>query len=139
MIQSVIDGIIAALLDAYPDAEIYEEQAKQGLQEPCFLVRSLNVTNDPMLGDRRRRRSVFSIQYFAESDTDAKSECYGVRDALFQILEYITVDGDLTRGVGMNGEVMDDILSFTVSYNIFLRPETDIPFMEDLTVESGAG
>ena len=48
-------------------------------------------------------------------------------------LEYITVDGDLTRGTGMNGELVDNVLSFFVNYDMFVIKEQESePTMETI-------
>lgn len=138
MIQEIIDGAVAALLDAFPGIKVYTEQVKQGLEEPCFILRVISPTNEQFLGNRYYRTNLLSVQYFAESETDAKAECYRVCDALFRVLEYVTVCGGPTRGTGMRGDVLDGVLTFTVNYNLFVRIKTEFDPMEDLTVENYA-
>lgn len=138
MIQSLIDKIIAALIEAFPDVKVYQEQVKQGLTEPCFILRCLNPTNTLFVGETYHRTNLFSVQYLPESDTDANAECYAVCDTLFQALEVIGNEGDLIRGTGMNGEVFDDVLTFTVSYNLFVRVEPELDPMETLDIENFA-
>lgn len=133
-----MDGIIAALLEEFPDADVYQEQIRQGFQEPCFLVRNLNAAERPAMGNRSRRLYSFSVQYFPQSAADAKAECYGVCDTLFQLLAFIKSGGDLVRGTGMNGEVWDGALTFTVNYNLFVRTEPERNPMETLDIENKA-
>ena len=133
MIQSIIDGIVAALLGAFPNvAKVYPEEVKQGLKKPCFIIRDLSPTNDQFLGRRYYRTNLFTIQYIPESVTDAKAECYRVNDGLSEALEYITVDGDLQRGTNMRGEYFDGVLSFFVNFNMFVYVEQANEPMETL-------
>lgn len=139
MIQSIIDGIVAALLDAFPNVtRVYMEQVKQGLKEPCFILQLLTPTNEQFLGNRYFRTNLFSVQYIPQSTTDAKAECNGIIDGLFEALEYITVGGDLQRGTGMRSEYFDGVLTFFVNYNMFVKIETELDPMETLTLENQA-
>jgi len=135
VIQAIIDGIVAGLLAAFPDVKVYTEQVKQGLTEPCFIVRCLNPANEQFLWNRYRRTNLFTVQYIAESATDANEERYEVLDTLYRALEYIAVKGDLVRGTGMRGEFFDGVLTFFVNFNMFVKVESEIEPMEDLKIE----
>lgn len=139
MIQQIIDGVIVALQAAFPEVtRVYTEEVKQGFKEPCFILRLLNPTNEQFLGNRYYRTNLLSVQYVPESTTDAKAECYDVNDRLFRALEYITVGGDLQRGTNMNGEYFDGTLAFFVNFNMFIKIESELDPMEQLTVENQA-
>jgi hypothetical protein len=138
VIQSIIDGVVAALLDAFPDVTVYDEQVKQGLKEPCFIVQIVNPTNEQFLGNRYFRTNLFSVQYIPKSTTDAKAECNRVTDVLFQALEYITVGGDLQRGEKMRGEYFDGVLTFFVNFNMFVKIEPELDPMETLKLGNQA-
>jgi len=137
VIQDIINGIVAALAGSFPGIKIYDEQVKQGLKEPCFIVRCVNPMNIPLLGDRALRTHLFSINYQPQSKTDAKAECYNVLDTLYQTLNYITVAGDLVRGINMRGQFVDGMIDFTLSYNVIIREvaEPEEP-METLELSS---
>jgi hypothetical protein len=135
VIQDILDGVVAALLEAFPGVKVYTEQVKQGLKEPCFILRLLNPTSEQFFGNRYYRTNLFSVQYIPESTTDAKNECYNVNDQLFQALEYITVGGDLQRGTDMRGEYSDGMLTFFVNFNTFIRFDIKLDPMEELSVE----
>jgi hypothetical protein len=138
VIQDIIDGVVAALLEAFPGVKVYTEQVKQGLKEPCFILRLLNPTSEQFFGNRYYRTNLFSVQYIPESTTDAKAECYDVNDRLFQVLEYITVGGDLQRGTDMRGEYSDGVLIFLVNFNMFVQFSPELDPMEELSVENQA-
>ena len=121
MIQSIVDGIGEKLNSTFgDDYRIYTESVKQGLTEPCFFVQLINPVNRRELGERFFRQNLFCIRYFPKSDDTPKAECYQMQDDLFLALGYITVDGDLQRGIGMRGEFVDGVLNFFVNYNMYI-------------------
>jgi hypothetical protein len=132
VIQDIIDGIIAALLEAFPGVKVYPDQVKQDLNKPCFILRLVTPASTRTLGERFKRDHLFSVQYIPESKTAARTECYRVQDTLFGALEYIAVGGNLVRGTGMRGEPVDNVLNFTVSYNLYVVTPTEKTPMEEL-------
>jgi hypothetical protein len=123
MINKIIDGICEAL-DSEFGYEIYTETIEQGLQEPCFSVLCLNPTVGQVLGDRYFRTNQFCVHYFPESNKK-RSECSSAMERLFNVLELITVDGDLVRGTEMHGEIDDGVLHFFVNYDMYVYKETE--------------
>lgn len=137
MTRQILDGIVAALRAAFPEvARVYTEQVKQGLKTPCFIVRMVNHANEPRLGTRCRRTSLFSVQYIPKSATDANTQCCDVNDRLYSALEYITADSGLYRGTNMSGQYTDGILTFLVSFNTFVKTEPSLNPMEQLKVKN---
>jgi hypothetical protein len=123
MINKIIDGISVAINSEFGDPyEIYTEFIKQGLNEPCFSILCLNPTRKQVLGKRYFRKNMFCIHYFPSSD-EKQSECHAVTERLMDVLEIITVDGDLCRGTEMHGEVVDGVLSFFVNYDMYVYKE----------------
>lgn len=134
MINSIIEAI-SITLDAEFGYETHMEEIKQDLVEPCFYISCLNPTVELFLGKRYFRQNQFVIQYFPESDNEQR-ECNSVAERLMWSLEYITLDGDLTRGTAMKYEVIDGILSFFVNYDCFvyrLEENTPMEVMESTT------
>ena len=124
MINKIIDGISVAINSEFGDSyEIYTESVKQDLEESCFSILCLNPKIDQFLGKRYFRGNQFCIHYFPSSD-EPRSECQAVMERLINCLEIITVDGDPVRGNGMNGEIVDGVLSFFVNYDMFVYKET---------------
>ena len=134
MINKIIDGISVAINFEFGDPyEIYTESIEQGLTEPCFSVLCLNPTIDQKLGNRYFRRNLFCIHYFP-STNEKQSECHAVAERLMDVLEMINVDGDLCRGTDMHSEVVDNVLSFFVNYDMYVYKErTAEPVMEKVT------
>lgn len=129
MLNSIVDGICDKLTEAFgADYQVYSEQVKQGLQEPCFLISCVNPTSSAFLGTRQLRTNLFSVVYFPRLTPNWKTECYDVQDALYDALEIIAVDGLTQRGTGMDGQIVDETLVFTVNYDMFVDsvPAEDI-------------
>lgn len=139
MINKIIDAICISLNSAFGDGyEIYTESIEQGLQEPCFSVFCLNPTNNLFRNNKYFRNNQFCIQYFPSTD-EPKAECNTVLEKLFDYMELITVNGDLTRGSRMNGEVVDGVLNFFINYNMFVyKVETPGESMGDLDIKTDA-
>lgn len=123
MINKIIDGIIAAIISEFGEGyEIYTESVEQGFEEPSFSILCLNPAISQKLGKRYFRTNQFCIHYFPESP-DKRTECNAVAERLIGALELITVDGDLCRGTEIHSEIVDDVLSFFVNYDLFVIKE----------------
>lgn len=117
MINDIIKGVAKAIRNEFDDLRIYTEELKQGLKEPCFFISTLNPQMKQVLGKRYIISCQVMVQYITEG---GKAECNDVAMRLFDVLELITVSGDLVRGKNMSYEVSDGILSFNISYDIFV-------------------
>lgn len=134
MINKIIDGIIATIRSEFKgDYDIYTESVEQGFEEPSFSILCLNPTVNQKLGQRYFRQNKFCINYFPKS-TERRTECQAVAERLTWALELITVDGDLCRGTDIHSEIVDDVLSFFVNYDLFvIKNQPTEPNMESLS------
>lgn len=133
MLIAMIDGIGRALGGEYAGLSVYTDEPKQGLSPPCFLIVNLMNTETHHFGDRYRREHSFDIRYFPEDAAKPAREAAAVGEALFMVLEYITVNGSLLRGTDMQHQLIDGVLHFFVNYNVFIRKLKDpAPYMEVL-------
>lgn len=135
MISDIVNGITAALHAAFPEGRIYPEDVRQGLREPCFLIRCIDPSEVPIAGGRYWRNNLFTVKYIPLDGTHANDECYTVQDKLFRVLEYISVAGKLKRGTGMHGEIIDGILHFYINYNQIVRKIKQADTMDELRLE----
>lgn len=137
MINKIISAISEALHSEFGDAyEIHKESIEQGLQEPCFSILCINPNIEQFLGRRYFRQTQFCIHYFP-STAQKFEESFGALDRLMDCLEYITIDGDVTRGTKMNGEVADGVLNFFVNFDMFVyKGKNDEIFMETQKVST---
>lgn len=138
MINRIIDAISISINAEFGDGyEIYTESLEQGLNEPCFSIFCLNPTNELYRGKRYYRTNQFCIQYFPKPD-EPKAECNAVMERLYDCLELITVDNELTRGKRMKGEIVDGVLSFFINYDMFVYKVENQDVMEELEVSTKA-
>lgn len=145
MINSIIEAISIALNAEFTEKEfeIYMEEMKQGINEPCFFIACLEPTSDVFLGKRYYTTNNFVIQYFPESTDNTQRECNSIAERMKWCLEYITTQGDEKpiRGDGMHYEIVDGVLNFFVSYDLFIRLIEENEAMEgmdsDIAVNGG--
>lgn len=134
-VNDVRSGVISALAKHFPDMDIYGEEIKQGLEEPCFFVKLFPVTQDREIGRRYKRFHSFDIHYFPRSQTDANEEMFEVAEKLLDHMEYIEVEvaGSVCRGAKMESEIVDGVLHFKIDYDFHvLRQKRDEPVMKHL-------
>ena len=117
MINEIIAAISVALNAEFGNEyEIYMEEIKQDLKEPCFFVQCINPTTKLFRGERYFQSNPCCIPKSEEK----QRECNEVAERMTWCLEYITVDGDPMRGTQMHAEVVDGNLNFFVNYDCFL-------------------
>lgn len=138
MLNEIIKGISMALNAAFGDGyKVYQNDVKQGLKEPCFLVAVLKPELSPLIGRRFLMREPLDIHYFP-ADPRNHAEMITVAETMLETLEVINLpNGEPIRGTSMNYEIVDDVLHFFVNYNhTLIRPKEEIT-METLDIEAG--
>lgn len=135
MLNELMDGIVQALKAAFPDVTVYDENVEQDLPIPSFSVRLISSSQALFRGQRYLKKDTVNVVYFPPEE-DRNRDCNAVKEALFQVLEYITAGDDPLRGCDMEAHVEDGVLSFVVSYHYFVRRALpDDPTMDDLKKE----
>jgi len=140
MINSVIYGISAALEAEFgSNYEIYMEEVKQDLREPCFFISCINPAKSLFVGKRYFRQNMFCIQYFPETEK-VRQECHEVMERLYDCLKYIFLSDEKkpTRGTHMNGEIVENILNFFVNYDFFTYKMEQEEAMETMVIKNDA-
>jgi len=136
-LSALLDGISEKLYTAFDKGiiiypESVTDSIKQGLKRPCFFVKPLKPSSTIERGDIYLRDNPYCIHYFPKNIKEPVQECYRILDNLYLAMEYIRVAGHLVRGVGMSGEIRDEVLLFYVSYNIRVRRVYDPVLMKYL-------
>ena len=135
-LNKIIDGICEALNAEFGDKyEIYTEDVKQNLTEPCFSVVLVKPSTEQFLGTRYFRQNLFCIHYFPQDKENPNAECFDVYERLTDCLEYIEVDGDMVRGTDMKPDniISDGVMNFIINYDMFVyRSDDGEPEMETL-------
>lgn len=103
--------------------EIYGEEIKQGLIEPCFFIGLLQASQKQEVGKRYFLSQSFDVHYFPKSELNSKQEMLQMAESLFEALEYIDCDETLVRGTNMKYEIIEDVLHFFVDYNFYVVRE----------------
>lgn len=135
-IQNIIDGIAEALHQEFDvEYEIHTDKIEQGLNAKSFIIRCLNPTVNQHLGVMYLRTNQFSVQY-VPSEMEPIADCLSTMERLFHCLEDIVVGDRIIHGTELHGAVEDELLTFTVNYDAFVRKEPDVFIMEVLDIES---
>lgn len=136
MINKIMDAIAIKLHEVFGDEyEIHQNDIKQGLEEPCFLITLVDSTKENLLNTRSKRLLPFDILFFPDK---GKSQCHSVSDTLMNEFDVIkSTDGVLFLGTKMRSEIVDGVLHFFVNYNyIAMVEEGKLDSMESLEVSN---
>jgi hypothetical protein len=120
IINNIKNSIVKMLKTLYPSYEIYDETVKQGLVEPCFFVKLIDQSSVKELKNRFNFRTMFSIQYFLDENTENMFEQYNnIAEVLYEKLYLFSdLSGGYIRGTNMRHEIQDSILTFFVDINL---------------------
>ncbi|RXM70857.1 phage tail terminator family protein [Clostridium tetani] len=128
-------GINNVLDKEFPNTTIYNEEIRQGFEEPCFFIKVLNSAQDKELNIRYKKNVYFDIHYFSDKE-DINSDCLDMADRLYDVLEYIQVGNSLYRSTNMTHEVIDGVLHFFLQFNYHVIKEIEkAPKMNKLKQE----
>lgn len=131
-VNDVRMAVVSALNEHFPDIDIYGEEIKQGLEEPCFFVKLFPVSQDREFNRRYTRSHSFDIHFFAKINR----ELHEVAEQLYDCMEYITINGSKIRGKGMRHEIIDGVLHFFIDFDFHvLRKKQSDPKMQTLEQE----
>lgn len=140
MYKDIIDAVTVHINDLFGDSyKIYANSVNQGLEEPCFFVQILEPSEKQVFGPRYYRETLICVQYIPQERRDVTGDLYRVADILMDGMEIIRLDdGSPLRGTGRRFQIVDGVLNFFVSYNMYVlrTPEKAEP-MEDLTINAG--
>lgn len=125
-------GVFKALETAFPGADRYGEEIKEGLTTPSFFVKLLEPTHTQELNRRYVRELPFDVHYFADTNKDR----IVVAEQLTSALETIQVNDRPIHGIKMSWEIIDDVLHFFVTYRMQVwKQKPNDPTMQTLDVE----
>lgn len=134
MIQEITNGISNAIYKVFPAYPIELEPIEQEFQSGSFLITFATVIEKQLMDNRYYRRYPAEIMYIPKENADEPvAEMQSVQEKLMDALEYITVKGDLVRGINRKAVIVDDVLSVSVDYDlhVFKTKPTD-PLIESL-------
>lgn len=133
--NDLITGVMTRLRDTFgEDTTVYFDEVKQELNEPCFFVRTLEVSQELVVRNRYRRVYHLDIEYHPEDRQQTAREIADVANTMLMAMEYIHIGENLTRGTNIRYEVQDKVLHFFVDYDFFVfKVLEEEEYMETLT------
>ncbi len=136
--NDLITGVMTRLRDTFgEDTTIYLDEVKQELNEPCFFVRTLEISQELVVSNRYRRIYHLDIEYHPKDRQQTSREIADVANTMLMAMEYIHIGENLTRGTNIRYEVQDKVLHFFVDYDFFVfKVPDEVPYMENLIQQS---
>lgn len=123
MVNDLINGMIAALKEEFPDIPVYDELVNQGIVEPSFFVRCVEPNRRLFRGRRYFQKNMMEVVYFPPKENRYQNS-NDVVESLFGCLEILSLPDGLIRGRNMNVHTNADYtVIFTVTYSDFLYTE----------------
>lgn len=121
-INDILDGISIKINEVFDDEyTIYTNNVKQGLEVPCFFIKTLPSGRKKLIGNRYENEINLVIHFMLKDENLEKIN--DVSDKLYE-LEYITLlNGDIFRGYNMKTEISDGVLLFFITYKYFTYKE----------------
>lgn len=137
-VKDIKAGITKVIFDTFGEKyDVYTESIEQGFKEPCFFVSIINHRQNLYKNNIYTSENQFVVQYFPK-DVKTNDECHKTSEKLYEILELIYVDGNLTRAKDMSDEIVDGVLNFGLSYDFFVKKEeTKDEEMEEIVKDFG--
>ncbi len=138
MVNQMVAGMVARLRTRYPEEAypIDTEGVGEAPAAPCFLLSPMETRQAQVRGGRYRLQQDFCLEYRAAAGS-GNQERLQVGAALFELLAYIRVGGDLLRGTAMRYETKDGIARFYVTYGLFYIKTQPLEAMEQCQVQTG--
>ena len=140
MFNDLISAISIKLNQVFGNGyNIYSEDVKQGLKQPCFFIAALNPSQEQIIGSRHSREYPVDIHYFPQTEGNF-NEIMTVADKMMTEMNLVTMtNGDQVHGYDIHFEVVDGVLHFFVNYKmVVLITDTPEDSMETLTVQTNA-
>lgn len=126
MVNKVLNATTTLLGKTFgTDYRYYIENVEQGLTKPCFHVAFLenfSRSRGPVLYDRT---FPMIIHFFTDKKENKITECYKMAEMLSELLELITIEGNLVRGKNISWNITDDVLQFFITYEFTTQKVTN--------------
>lgn len=134
MTNQIIVGMAQAL-DKELGYHVHTDTIKQGLEEPCFLIKVLRGSQGHKAGIRYEQVESFDIHYFPKAE-DTTAECMKIKQILCDLLEVINTEDGLYRAKDMSGEVQNGVLHFFIDFKFFvLKKPAKVDPMETIAID----
>lgn len=143
MINEILNGIMAAIHEAFPDEKytIYPEKIPQDLETPAFFVKCINPSITRFSGlygenTRKETSNLFTVQYFPE-ESETYMDFNTVFEKLADALAFIEVNGNPVMGYDLELKNSDEVFTVTINYDVPIIEKVDTPLQYELTQKEG--
>lgn len=135
MVNSLLGGVMETLYEEFGDTySYYTSSVGQNLNCPSFMPIFVNPSVKLIRPPRYQLTLPCKIHYFP-LESGNKKEINAVAMRLFNVMEYVKMNGNLVRGLEMEYSIQDDVLIFSIVYKFIAERTKDFdPLMEDLFV-----
>ncbi len=134
MLLSVINSISATIFDEFGSGyKIYIDEVKQGMTMPCFFITTESEVKSLHLGNVRKSKVDFNIQYYSSDESNEIEQQVFYR--LSECLEVLDVDDIKLRSYKHRRDVTNGVLKFTFSIDLYYKKVNETELMNKLDVE----
>lgn len=136
MVNLIMNGITKTLFNTFGSKyKIYVENIKQGLEEPCFIVSTIENSIKPFLGKRAKLTNIYQIVYIPKG-SDKIKEMNEITSELLT-MDFIELEnGDKLLARNKKAEIDEDgtggILRFHVEFNMVINDVSNKNYMQKL-------
>lgn len=128
MVNNLKSLIITQLKEVYGPLKVYDEEVKQGLVTPSFLVFFFNQHQERKLCKSAERTYSVNVTYFPETQ-DIRYECDEVLETFQTEFRYIA---DKYHVHEIEAALSDNVLVITFNVKVLLREVAEGTKMQDL-------
>ncbi len=128
-VNDLRNGVIGQLEQYFPAIPAHSETPDEGSAKPYFYVRTISVVQEREAGQRYKRNLSFDIQYFAAAQADFNETSYGIGEVLFEMMEYLIINGNRVKAKDLHCEDAEGIFHFflTLELSVVREGETGNP------------
>ena len=125
--NTIIDAVIQAITDAFPDVSVYDETINEGCEYPYFMVVVEDFSEEKLMRENYLQTFIISVLYqYKELPETSYSDFNPVSYKLTEALRLIELpNGDKLRGYNINSYPEKQKLEFYVNYDIKVAKEQD--------------
>ncbi len=136
MLEKIVKGVAAVLYDSFGDGyAIYQNDVRQGLEEPCFLVLSVGPSLAPQPSGIKLLTVPIDISYFPVDYLD-NVEMNRVGLTAMKAVELIQfTEEKKLRGLRRSMNIVDGVLHISVTYEVYYRETPEADPMEILDLD----
>ncbi len=121
--NDIIDGVSIKLNELFGEKyTIYTNNVKQGLQFPCFFIKTLPSNKKKLIGNRYENELNLVIHMMLEEEN--LEEFNNISDRIYELEYIILLNGDMLKGYNMKIEISDGVLLYFITYKYFTYNET---------------